>query len=78
MTVAGGAIVEEMGNYFVYKQLTPELFEKTQVIIGGTDGQRTEILSGLAAGERVVSRGAIIVKLAQAAGGLDAHSGHVH
>lgn len=78
VTVANGAIVEEMGNYFVYKQLTPELFEKTQVSIGGTDGQRTEITSGLEAGERVVSRGAIIVKLAQAAGGLDAHSGHVH
>lgn len=78
VTVANGAIVEEMGNYFVYKQLTPELFEKTQVSIGGTDGQRTEIISGLEAGERVVSRGAIIVKLAQAAGGLDAHSGHVH
>lgn len=78
VTVANGAIVEEMGNYFVYKQLTPELFEKTQVTVGATDGIRTEILSGISAGERVVSRGAIIVKLAQAAGGLDAHSGHVH
>lgn len=78
LTVANGAIVEEMGNFFVYKQLTPELFEKTQVETGATDGLRTEILSGLEAGERVVSRGAIIVKLAQAAGGLDAHSGHVH
>ncbi len=78
VTVASGAVVEEMGNYFVYKQITPELFEKVQVGVGSSDGVRTEITSGLNGDERVVSRGAVIVKLAQAAGGLDAHSGHVH
>lgn len=78
ITVANEALVEEMGNFFVYKQLTPEFFEKTQVSVGTTDGVRTEIKSGLQAGDRVVSRGAILVKLAQAAGGLDAHAGHVH
>ena len=78
VTVASGAVVEDTGNYFVYKQLTPELFEKIQVGVGVSDGVRTEIVSGLDGDERVVSRGAVIVKLAQAAGGLDAHSGHVH
>ncbi len=78
LTVASGAIVEEMGNYFVFKQITPELFEKIQVGIGASDGLRTEITSGLDGSERVVTRGAVIVKLAQAAGGLDAHAGHVH
>lgn len=78
VSVAKEAIVEEMGSYFVYKQITPEIFEKTQVSIGATDGIRTEILSGLSDGERVVCRGAVIVKLAQAAGGLDPHAGHNH
>ncbi len=78
LTVASGAIVEEMGNYFVYKQITPELFEKVQVGVGASDGLRTIITSGLDGSERVVTRGAVIVKLAQAAGGLDAHAGHVH
>lgn len=78
VTVANEALVEEMGNYFVYRQLTPEFFEKTEVQIGATDGNRTEIIKGLAAGERVVTKGAILVKLAQASGALDAHSGHVH
>lgn len=78
ISVDNGALVEEMGDYFVYKQITPELFEKTQVILGGTDGLRSEILGGLSDGDRVVSKGAIIVKLAAAAGKLDAHSGHVH
>ena len=78
LTVASGAIVEEMGNYFVYKQINPELFEKVQVGTGVCDGVRTEITYGLDGSERVVTKGAVIVKLAQAAGGLDAHAGHVH
>ncbi len=72
------SLVEEMGNYFVYVQLTPEYFEKREVKIGQTDGQYTEILSGLAKHERVVAKGAVLVKLTQATGTLDAHSGHVH
>lgn len=73
-----GAILEEMGNHFVYKQLNPECFEKTQVMTGASDGVYTEILSGLEGGERVVSKGAILVKLSQAAGALDPHAGHAH
>ncbi|MGL4957166.1 MAG: efflux RND transporter periplasmic adaptor subunit [Bacteroidales bacterium] len=78
ITIANEALVEEMGNYFVYRQLTPELFEKTEVKIGVSDGLRTEVVQGLEAGQRIVSKGAILVKLAHAAGGLDPHAGHVH
>lgn len=78
IAVTNDAVVEEMGNYFVYVQLTPEFFEKRLVKKGGTDGVYTEILDGLNDGERVVSKGAILVKLAQSAGAVDAHSGHVH
>ena len=67
-----------MGNYFVFVQLTPEFFEKREVKIGKTDGIRTEILSGIQSGERIVAKGAVLVKLSQATGTLDAHSGHVH
>ena len=78
LTVSNEAIMEEMGHYFVFVQCTPELFEKRAVKTGVTDGVRTEIREGVAAGERVVSKGAILVKLAQAAGTVDAHAGHVH
>ena len=78
LAVPNGALVEEMGNFFVFVQLTPAFFEKRQVTIGTTDGKRVQILSGVKAGERVVSKGAVMVKLAQASGKLDAHSGHVH
>ena len=78
LTVSNESIVEEMGNYFVYVQLTPELFEKRPVKRGETDGIRTEITEGLSRGERVVGKGAILVKLAQSAGAIDPHAGHVH
>jgi len=66
-----------MGAYFLYVQVTPELFEKRAVLIGKSDGLSTEITEGLSVGERVVSKGAIMVKLSQSTGQLDAH-GHGH
>lgn len=78
ITVPNTALVEEMGNYFVYVQLTPEYFEKREVKTGTTDGKRTAILNGIKTGERIVSKGAILVKLAQTTNTLDAHAGHVH
>ncbi|MDR1347937.1 MAG: efflux RND transporter periplasmic adaptor subunit [Prevotellaceae bacterium] len=78
ITVSNEAIIEEMGNYFVFVELTGETFEKRAVTKGATDGLRTEITNGLSAGERVVSKGAILIKLTQSAEELDAHSGHSH
>lgn len=78
LTVANEAVVEEMGIYFVFVQLTPEYFEKRPVKIGNSNGIRTEITEGISEGERLVSKGALLVKLSQAAGAIDAHSGHVH
>ena len=78
ITVPMGAIVEEMGTHFVFVQRTPERFEKRPVRLGDTDGLRTEVAEGLTPGERIVSEGAVLVKLAQAAGTLDVHSGHSH
>lgn len=78
LTVANGGIVEEMGNYFVYVQHNPEQFEKRLVTLGATDGLRTVVLSGLKAKERVVSKGAMMIKLNQSSGALDPHAGHVH
>ena len=71
-------MVEEQANYFVFIQLTPELFEKREVKIGLTDGISTEIISGLTKNDRIVTKGAIIVKLAAVSNSLDPHAGHVH
>ncbi|MCD4665959.1 MAG: efflux RND transporter periplasmic adaptor subunit [Bacteroidales bacterium] len=78
LTIPNNSIMEEQGIYFVFIQITPELFEKREVRPGATDGLKTEILKGLSINERIVTNGAIMIKLAQATGALDAHSGHVH
>jgi len=78
LTIPVSAVIEEQGNFFVFVQVTPELFEKREIKTGATDGIRIEVMSGLADGERIVLKGAVLIKLSQAAGTLDAHSGHVH
>ncbi len=78
LTVPNAALLEEQGVYYVYVQVNPELFEKREVKIGGTDGLSTEIRNGITNKDRIVTKGAMMIKLAQATGTLDAHSGHVH
>jgi RND family efflux transporter MFP subunit len=78
VTVPNSALIEEQGAFFVFVQITPELFEKREIKTGVTDGLKTEVLNGINENERVVIKGAILVKLAQSSGTLDAHSGHVH
>lgn len=72
------SLIEEQGNFFLWVQVTPELFEKREVFVGATDGIKTEIKKGISPDERIVTRGGMLIKLAQATGTLDAHSGHVH
>jgi len=78
ITVPNTALIEEQGNYFVLVQLNPENFEKREVKTGQTDGMETEIIHGLTENERVVSTGALLVKMAAASTAIDPHSGHVH
>ena len=78
LTVPNSALLEDHGNFFVFVQITPELFEMREVKIGVTDGIKTEILKGISEKDRVVSKGAVHIKLARGTGALDAHSGHVH
>lgn len=72
------ALVEEMGAFFVFVQNSPVSFEKRSVEVGTTDGASVKILKGVTAGERVVTKGAVALKLSQGAGALDPHAGHVH
>lgn len=72
------ALVEEMGNFFVFVQNNPISFEKRAVEVGATDGMSVQIVKGVTAGERVVTKGAVSLKLSQGAAALDPHAGHVH
>lgn len=78
LLVPNSALLEEQGNFYVFVQKTPELFEKREVKPGISDGINSEIISGLIDDERIVSKGAVIVKLAAVSNSLDPHAGHVH
>ena len=54
------------------------IFEKREVKIGQTDGVRTEILSGLKAGECIVTEGAYQVKLAASSSVMPEGHNHNH
>lgn len=71
------AIIEEQGQYFVFVQSGGESFHKQEVEISGNDGVSAEIKSGIHPGDRIVTRGALQIKLAAMAGDLPLH-GHTH
>ena len=64
ITVSNEALTEAQGLFFVYVQIHPERYQRQEVTIGATDGRRTEIRSGLTAGQHVVAQGATQVRLA--------------
>lgn len=77
IVVPESALIEEQGNYYVYIQVAGESFEKREVKIGADDGTSVQIISGLSPGERVVTKGAYLIKLASQSGSVPAH-GHEH
>lgn len=70
------AITEEQGVYYVYIQVDEDGYMKRQVELGDNNGDRVEILSGVNAGERVVTKGAYNVKMA--ATSTEIPHGHQH
>lgn len=75
VTVPVSALTDEQGLNFVYIQTDPTCYERREVVIGQTDGERVEIKSGLKDGEKVVTEGAVQVRLA---GASTAIPGHTH
>ncbi|MDR1341385.1 MAG: efflux RND transporter periplasmic adaptor subunit [Prevotellaceae bacterium] len=64
ISVPVSALTEEQGLNFVYLQVDEDGYRKQEVSLGQSNGDRVQILSGLKAGDRVVSKGAYQVKLA--------------
>jgi RND family efflux transporter MFP subunit len=77
VTVPADAIVMDQGMATVYVMLGGEQFQRRIVKLGSRDAQRAEILAGVIAGERVVTRGAHFVRLASMAPEGFGH-GHAH
>jgi RND family efflux transporter MFP subunit len=73
------ALIEEHGRFFVFVQQEDDDDEylKTEVSVGDSDGQNRQILKGLKAGQKVVTKGAYALKLASMRGFAPEHS-HEH
>lgn len=77
LAVPTTAVLTEAGQAVVYVEPEGERFERRPVELGVQDGGYIEVVRGVAAGERVVSRGAYLVRLAGASGAVPTH-GHAH
>jgi len=75
--VSRAAILMEAGRPYVFVQSGGERFTRRYVEIAAREGDLVGIKTGVASGDRVVTRGAYEVQLASAAKGLPAE-GHVH
>lgn len=75
--VPASAIVDDAGQPIVFVQAEGESFERRAVTLGARSGNAVQVLSGVKVGERVVTTGAYLVRLASLSTQAPAH-GHVH
>lgn len=75
--VPASAIVDDAGRPIVFVQREGETFERRAVTLGPRTGDFVQIVDGVQAGDRVVTKGAYLVRLASLSTSVPAH-GHVH
>ena len=77
VTVPDAAVVDDGGRPVVFIQHEGESFSRRPVKLGIREGDLVQVAEGLKPGERVVTRGAYLVRLAALSTQIPAH-GHVH
>ena len=75
--VPAAAIVDDAGRPIVFVQREGETFERRAVTLGPRSGDLVQIIDGVKPGDRVVTKGAYLVRLASLSTSVPAH-GHVH
>ena len=75
--VPAAAIVDDAGRPIVFVQREGETFDRRAVTLGARAGDLVQITEGLKPGDRVVTKGAYLVRLASLSTSVPAH-GHVH
>jgi RND family efflux transporter MFP subunit len=75
--VPAAAIVDDAGRPIVFVQREGETFERRAVTLGPRSGDVVQITEGVKPGDRVVTKGAYLVRLASLSTSVPAH-GHVH
>jgi RND family efflux transporter MFP subunit len=71
------AVIDDGGRPVVFVQLAGESFARRPVRLGNQEAGYQQVLEGVRTGERVVTRGAYLIRLAALSTQIPAH-GHVH
>lgn len=77
LAIPRSAIVDEEARPIVFVQVSGETFQKRDLRLGIRDGEWVQVLSGIAEGERIVTKEAFAIRLASVSSVIPAH-GHAH
>ena len=77
VSVPESALVDDAGQAVVFVQVGGESFERRPVRLGNREAGLVQVVDGIEHGERVVTRGAPLIRLAALSPQLPAH-GHTH
>ena len=75
LLIPTSAVQDESGSQTVYVQTGGESFERRLVQTGEREGDKIAVLAGLEPGQRVVSKGAYLIRLSTSKTGP---AGHAH
>ena len=71
------AIIDDAGRPIVFVQIGGETFVRRPIKLGVRNGGMAQVREGLQAGDRVVTKGAYLIRLSTMSSSVPAH-GHVH
>ncbi|MBM3276155.1 MAG: efflux RND transporter periplasmic adaptor subunit, partial [Candidatus Sericytochromatia bacterium] len=71
------AVVDDNGRPIAYVQTGGESFERRELVLGTAEGDLVQVLSGVTAGERAVTKGAYEIRLSTLSGTMPEHA-HLH
>jgi membrane fusion protein, heavy metal efflux system len=77
VAIPASALVEEDARPVAFVQVSGETFQKRPLKLGIRDGEWVQVLDGVSAGERVVTKEAYAIRLASVSSVIPAH-GHSH
>ena len=77
LAVPEGAIIDDGGRPVAFVQVAGESFARRPVRLGPRASGYVQVLEGLRPGERIVTKGAYLIRLAALSPQIPAH-GHVH
>jgi multidrug efflux pump subunit AcrA (membrane-fusion protein) len=77
LAIPASAVIDDGGRPVVFVQAAGESFERRAVRLGNQDESYLQVVEGIKPGERVVTRGGYLIRLAALSTQIPAH-GHVH